>query len=259
MGSMRGECYWCFQERSLYIPDHINEGLCGTCCDWLLNRVDNPAGLPPQPDGRTLTTAFLRRLFREHLIFTCVDWRSVASSLRGEYEPGGRGYVTGKMSPRTIERRRIEREVWAAWGCTTWQWRGRDTAGWQPCSSYTWHWGRQDNWGWQPRTSDTWHSAWGWTTWQWNEGWQPGWSDTEWHQWEGRSSDTWWWRHRDDPAVDMHHREGRDSGGCQPACKVDTAARRRSRRPSPPSSAIVTCVTSGHTWARVMVSGIAFK
>ena len=103
-------CYWCGKRQGRrYIPwcHRVFEHLCDGCIDWACNRVDNPKRLPPQPDGRTVTHDFLKRLFHQKRYSYGVDWRVVAEFLRDWYEPGRINPRTGQgisiqHAPRTV-------------------------------------------------------------------------------------------------------------------------------------------------------------
>jgi len=89
MGSMDDHCFWCGTwVEGIYIPDFIMEPLCGDCIRWACNRVDNPKCLPPQPDRRTITCDYLKRLFFQKRYSRHVIWRNVAECLCHWLEPG---------------------------------------------------------------------------------------------------------------------------------------------------------------------------
>ena len=87
----------CIRDRKwaerIYIPDFIMEPLCDDCIRWACNSVDNPEGLPPQPDRRTITCDYLKRLFFQKRYSKDVIWRNVAECLRHWDEPGRSGAI----------------------------------------------------------------------------------------------------------------------------------------------------------------------
>ena len=90
MGSLDTNCFWCGKYQiSGYIPDSVEKPLCRGCINWLWNSVANPEELPPQPDRRTISRGYLKRLFRQKHYCKHVDWRNVAECLHSEWEPGG--------------------------------------------------------------------------------------------------------------------------------------------------------------------------
>ena len=221
-------CYWCLRRsrcRLGVICTGIRQPLCRTCLDWLANRVDNPEGLPPQPDGRTKTTQYLERLIGGQLP-NGIPWRSVADFLRYDIEPGNRGFITGVRGYRlrghfpliTKDLRKLPRPYaplcFPPNGADNQREATHTPDGWYIPPHLRWRVARSSEatHTLDGRYIDQW-AARGWTTWQWNEGWQPRGSDTDqfgvrdawaWHQWEGRcttgwqprTSDTWWWRSR---------------------------------------------------------------
>ena len=116
MGSSNGNCYWCRKyQRAMHIPGCIGEPLCGGCIKWFCNRADNPERLPPQPDGRTITSDYLKRLFHQKPYSNAVDWRVVAECLRDRYEPGCRNPITGQgvdlLNPPVPEHQPVQARV----------------------------------------------------------------------------------------------------------------------------------------------------
>ena len=83
MGSCDAHCFWCGTwVVAAYVPDFIMEPLCGDCIAWACNSVDNPGALPPQPDRRTITCDYLKRLFQQKPYSNRADWRNVAECFR---------------------------------------------------------------------------------------------------------------------------------------------------------------------------------
>ena len=95
MGSMDAHCYWCGTwVTNIYVPDGVDEPLCPGCIDWACDEDKNPEGHPPQPDRRTITRDYLKRLFLPKLHSKHVDWRNVAECLHNWKEPGRSGAIT---------------------------------------------------------------------------------------------------------------------------------------------------------------------
>ena len=110
-----GNCYWCGTFGTHTIPDCINwclmpwiftEPLCGDCHDWQCNELDNPEGLPDQPDRRTLTCDYLNWLFSQTPLSNNVNWQNVAECLHHWKEPGRIGPWIRAGRSRIAARRR---------------------------------------------------------------------------------------------------------------------------------------------------------